>query len=366
MLSYPKSNGMSDFHLPDIARDILEQRCVLLLGPDLLRCGEPPVNQALAAFLTSVHGRHVQHVFEREWLFKFKDEKAKRRIQTEAIPEFFRDAAPDADVLQKLLAIPFHLVLQVTPDTFLSDCAHRHSIKHQFKYFCGGGKPVEPVDLPTVTTPLFYNLCGTKDRFDSMVLDFDDLYEYLKSVFSHPGLPQNLRTALDHCNTFLFLGFQLDKWYTQLLIRWISDVTGAERFANKYNFGENGHDMETFVREHLQIITAEKEHFDLLDDLYGYFEKQQKLRSLADPVSPNAVAVRRLVQNAELEKALLMFDEIADAINEKTASTLLLSQFYELKTGLNNYSLTKEQFWEKSQNLKFRLLEIMDTHAYAL
>jgi len=357
---------MSDFHLPDIARDILEQRCVLLLGPDLLHCGVLPVNQALGAFLLAQHGRHVQHIFEREWLFKFKDEKAKRRIQTEGIPEFFRDAAPDTEVLRKLLAIPFHLVLQVTPDTFLSDCAHRHSVKHQFKYFCGGGKPVEPVELPTPTAPLLYNLCGTKDRFDSMVLDFDDLYEYLKSVFSQPGLPQNLRTALDNCNTFLFLGFQLDKWYTQLLIRWISDVTGADRFANEYDFGENSHDMEKFVREHLQVITAGKEHFELLDDIFQHFEKQGKLRPLADPVSPNTMAVRRLVQNGELEKALLMFDEIADSIGEKTASTLLLSQFHELKTALTDYALTKEDFWGKSQNLKSRLLGIMDKYAYAL
>lgn len=356
---------MSDYHLPDIARDILEQRCVLLLGPDLFRCGNLPVNQALSAFITTAHGRHIQHIFEREWLFKFKDEKAKRRIQTEAIPEFFSAAAPDTQLLQKLLAIPFHLVLQVSPDTFLSDCAHRHSVAHQFKYFCGGGKPVEPVELPTATAPLLYNLCGTKDRFDSMVLDFDDLYGYLKSVFSQPGLPQNLRTALDDCNTFLFLGFQLDKWYTQLLIRWISDVTGAERFANKYNFGKNGQDVEAFVREHLQIFTAEKEHVELLGELHQHFAQQGKLRPLANPVSPNTVAVRRLVQNGDLEKALLIFNEISDSIGEKTTATLLLSQFNELNKAKNNYDLTKELFWEKSQNLKYRLLETMDKYAYA-
>ncbi|MFN0215539.1 MAG: SIR2 family protein [Saprospiraceae bacterium] len=357
---------MSDYHLPDIARDILEQRCVLLLGPDLIRCGGMPVNQALGAHLLSQHGRHVQHAFEREWLFKFMDEKSKRRIQTEAIPEFFRDVVPDSDTLLKLLSIPFHLVLQVSPDTFLSDCAHRHSVMHQFKYFCGGGKPVDAVELPATANPLFYNLCGTKDRFDSMVLDFDDLYDYFNSVFNQPGLPQNLRTALEQCNTFLFLGFQLDKWYSQLLIRWISDVTGAERFSNKYNFGEKGQDLETFVREHLQVFSAEKEHTELLSELYTHFEKLGKLRALANPVSPSTVAVRRLVQNGELEKALLMFHELSDSIGEKNASTMLLSQFNDLKTASSNYALTKEQFWDKSQNLKFRLLETMDKHAYAL
>ena len=145
-----------------------------------------------------------------------------------------------------------------------------------------------------------------------------------------------------------------------------TDVTGAERFANKYNFGENGKDVEAFVHEHLQVITAEKEHAELLAELYTHFEQQGKLRPLANPVSPNTVAVRRLVQNGDLEKALLMFNDIADLIGEKTASTMLLSQFNDLKTASSNYALTKEQFWEKSQNLKFRLLETMDQHAYAL
>lgn len=358
---------MSDFHLPDLARDILDQRCVLLLGPEMLRCGDSlPVHQALSQYLSTEHGRHIQHLYEREWLFKFKDEKSKRRIQTEAVPEFFSQAKPDEDLLRKILAIPFHIVLQISPDTFLSDCAHRHAVKHQFKYFCGGGKPVEPVEMPTTATPLLYNLCGTKDRFDSMVLDYDDLYEHLKSMFSQPGLPQNLRTALDQCNTFLFLGFELDKWYAQLLIRWISDVTGAERFSDAYKFGTNDEDLEVFVREHLQIITTGKEHFELLHELHEHMDQQKKLRTLADPVSLNTVTVQRMVQNGDLESALLLFDSIAGSIGEKTLSTMLVSQFYELKSGQANYALTKEQFWEKSQNLKFRLLESIHNHAYVL
>lgn len=348
-----------------IAGDILQQRCVLLIGPGLLHIGGLPVSEALRQHLVTKHARLLQGVYKREGLYKFRDETAKKRAQTDAIPQFFREAHPDEAALSKLLAIPFHLMLQVTPDTFLSDRALAHSVNHEFRYFCGGGKPVEPVELPTAAAPLFYNLCGTADRFDSMVLDYDDVYEYLKSVFSQPGLPQNLRTALDEANTFLFLGFPLEKWYTQLLIRWVSDVKGAERYADRFDAGENDPDLKGFVRRHLNIVTAPQRCFDLVDELYHAFPENQ-LRPLAEPVTPNTVTMRRYVLNGELEKALLTFDKIAGSIGEKDTAALLISQFNELKRGLNTYALTKEQFWEKCQNLKFRLLETGNKYAYTL
>ncbi|MCK6691671.1 MAG: hypothetical protein L6Q97_06160, partial [Thermoanaerobaculia bacterium] len=77
--------------------------------------------------MVAKHARLLQGLYTREGLYKFKDETAKKRAQTDAIPQFFREARPDEAALSKLLAIPFHLVLQVTPDTFLSDRALAHS-----------------------------------------------------------------------------------------------------------------------------------------------------------------------------------------------------------------------------------------------
>lgn len=355
-----------DVNIAALANDILQQRCVLLIGPELLQIGGNPVSVALRHFLTTKYPHLLHSVYAREGLYKFKDETAKKRAQTDVIPQFFREAEPDETVLIKLIAIPFHLVLQVTPDTFLSNCALSHSISHEFHFFCGGGKPVEPVEFPSVDLPLFYNLCGKADRFDSMVLDYDDVYEYLKSVFAQPGLPQNLRIALDRANTFLFLGFDLEKWYTQLLIRWISDVKGAERFAGRFEQGEKDPDIKRFVRYHLNIVTSQKHCSELIDDLYAWCAKSDHLRQLADPVTPDAVTIRRFLLNGDLERALMIFDKVADNIGEKDTAIMLISQFSELKKGINTYGLTKEQFWEKSQALKFRLLETLNKFVYQI
>ena len=82
------------FDLAGIANDILQQRCVLLIGPELLRVGGLSVSDALQQFLVTRHARLLQGVYAREGLFKFRDETAKKRAQTDAVPQFFREAGP--------------------------------------------------------------------------------------------------------------------------------------------------------------------------------------------------------------------------------------------------------------------------------
>jgi hypothetical protein len=120
------------------------------------------------------------------------------------------------------------------------------------------------------------------------------------------------------------------------------------------------------VHKHLRVISAGKALFELLDELYNYLGRAGHLRHLADPVSTNTVSIRRAVQNGELERALHVFAEFAVTVQEEETATILLSQYHELKTAQQQYDLTNEQFWEKSQNLKFRLLNTLEKYAYAL
>ena len=84
-----------NFDAADIAQAILKGGCVLLLGPDLLLCDGQPVNDALKSHLWTQHRRHIAHFFDREGLFKFQSDTAKKRVQTDAIPQFFNAARAD-------------------------------------------------------------------------------------------------------------------------------------------------------------------------------------------------------------------------------------------------------------------------------
>ena len=346
-----------------VADEIERKTCALLVGPDLFRFDGKPLNRALRDSLIEKYGKYIEHFYEREGLFKFKHDAGKKLISQKALNEFFETVTPDEELLKKIISIPFHLTLSINTDSFLSDACLKYGVKHQFHHFLGNHREVKPVDPPS-EVPLFYNLVGTKDKYDSLVLDYDDLYDYFKSVFGPPGLPQNLQLALNECSSFLFLGFQLDKWYTQLLVRWVSDVKGARRYANPNpNIQE---DAEQFIEKHINILSTDKDIDGVLTDLHDYFKDLGTLRELTQPASANTVGIRRRVQNGEMQSALEEFAKLADTVDEQTASTLMMSEYNDLVEKKNKYGITQEEYDENLRKLKFRLLEILDQHAHAL
>ena len=356
---------MLDFDPILVADEIERKTCALLVGPDLLRLDNRPLNQAMRETLATKYGAYIEHYYEQQGLFKFKHEAGKKLVTQKAVREFYEVAAPDEELLKKIVSIPFHLILSINPDTFLSDTCLKYGIKHQFHHFLGNHREVKPVE-PPAELPLIYNLVGTKDKYDSLVLDYDDLYDYLKSVFGPPGLPQHLHVALNECSSFLFLGFQLDKWYTQLFVRWVSDVKGARRYANPMNGNPKDPETEQFIQKHINIYLTEKDPFGILDDLYNIFRDNNTLRPLSQPASPNTVSIRRRVQNGEMQKALEEFKTVSEAVGEQNAAILFLSEYNDLVEKKSKYALNQEEFDEQLRKLKFRLLQILDNYAATL
>lgn len=356
---------MLDFDPVLVADEIERKTCALLVGPDLFRLDGRPLNQAMRDSLAAKYGAYIEHYYEQQGLFKFKHEAGKKLVTQKAVREFYEAATPDEELLKKIASIPFHLILSINPDTYLSDTFLKYGIRHQFHYFLGNHREVKPVE-PPAELPLIYNLTGTKDKYDSLVLDYDDLYDYFKSVFGPPGLPQHLHLALNECSSFLFLGFQLDKWYTQLFVRWVSDVKGARRYANTWNGSAKDPETEQFIQKHINIYLTEKDSFGVLDDLYRIFQDNGTLRLLSPSASPNTVGIRRRVQNGEMQKALEEFNALSGSVGEQNAATLFLSEYNDLVEKKSKYALNSEEFEEHLRKLKFRLLETLDKYATTL
>ncbi|MBK8429293.1 MAG: hypothetical protein IPL27_26565 [Lewinellaceae bacterium] len=77
---------------------------------------------------------------------------------------------------------------------------------------------------------MIYNLCGSIEDYQSLVLDFDDMFELLKNLLSDFGIPKAVNDVLVTATTYIFIGFQFDKWYTQLLLRYVNK--NRDRFSN--------------------------------------------------------------------------------------------------------------------------------------
>lgn len=322
------TNGVGDIDWDDLMDDIRHQLCILFVGPDVVQVEGQPLNQTVRNYLKGQcrPGEIVQD-YQRDGFFLFKDGAAKTSARR-LFNRFFERHSIDESIFKRILEIPFHLVISINADTLLDDIAYKYGVPHRFDYFKSRSRATEEVEAPTRTTPLFYNLCGYKRQDDSLLLDYEDLYQLLQSALGTPGLPQKLMETLASARTFIFLGFQFDKWHTQLLMRLLqggrSDIS-SKVLSNHFP----GEDTSAFLIKQFNIEFLGNE-LDFFNKLYQHCHDEKILRHLEDPLSEDATEIVRLVQNNQLDKALELLGNLAGQTNNdelKQSATLLMNRF---------------------------------------
>ena len=124
---------------------------------------------------------------------------------------------------RKILEIPFPLVISLNPDTFLFDIATTNfEHRFNFRHFRFNGEQSDDTHLLAPDVPLIYNLLGSLEEDESIVLDYDDLFRFIQTTIGLRGLPDKVRIKLREANSFLFLGFDFEKWYAQLLLQMLT------------------------------------------------------------------------------------------------------------------------------------------------
>lgn len=306
----------------DIATNLPKGRTILVLGPDAIPFYPVSENAAPAQNSTDVSfsmlsrraiseklNGQISHYYHRDNLFLFKNARAKRDAM-DAMEECAnrRDWLPDAELLRKIVAIPFPLILNLNPDKTVFEAFLKYFRQPQFDYFSVNHKPrqaaidktPDPYDFP-----LLYNLCGsTTDALDSVVLDHFDLFNLLKKLLNDEGVPPELTQTLRKADRFILLGFDLERWYFQLFLHYVNRLDGA--FDNfNYNFpilSQVGEDSREFVMKQFNIehFATNRADFDLL---FQACEQQGILRKINDPASPAELQIRVLVAQNKMEEA---------------------------------------------------------------
>jgi hypothetical protein len=186
-----------------LLKSIRQRKCILLLGPGVAidpanPQGDPlPIQlaQRLAGelrdagkgdqLLAAGDLAHVAQTYEREM--------RKRRAGLElAIEDFYAPYHDQTTQLHRdLAALPFTLCISTTPERFLLNAFNQMPDKkpnYDFYHFQPDPKrPQRPRSAAPPTTnpdkhPLIYDLYGTIDETDSLVLTKNDLLDFLVSV----------------------------------------------------------------------------------------------------------------------------------------------------------------------------------------
>ncbi len=341
-----------------IFADLRQNKCVVLVGPEIVKIAGRSLRDLLRDQLIESNADDIAHYYERDGFFLFRDKIAKEDVQRE-VAMFYQDhhLAKDIaeDIILQLVRLRTHVILSINPDTFLSDVAYKYSIKHRFAYFQHGGTAVKDVEMPSGDMPLFYNLCGALERDDSLVLDYDDLFRLLSSLLGSPGLPPNLALALQQAKHFLFIGFDFDKWYSQLLLRLLSGEKAIRKFA--IDPSEKNDNTTTFLVKQFGIEFIENEQA-FLQELFHRAESEGLLRNIVEVRTPDAARITHFLQDGDVLGAL---NHLKNHEKAQQTAVLLLSQYHDLKDREARKTLDNRDYMVQYNRIVDAILETLKT-----
>lgn len=304
-----------------LAQSIADGEAVLILGPDAIPLYPAGATEAMPSAEEMTFSRlsrrliretpeiGINFFYERDNLFLFRDEMSKK-LARKTVRELARDThwLPDEELLRQIVAMPFHLVLSLSPDRTMYDAFVRHYQEPQFDFCSPYHKdPGKPLREPDRHNPLVYNLCGNVlEKLDSPVLDYFDLFQlFIKLLGNSDEIPTWLNRKLREADTYILLGVQLDRWYFQLFLHYLNGLDNNAFTNVNQNFpflSQVGEDMREFVLSQFNIRQVATARADF-DTLYQTCAQKGILRELHDPLSPAQTQIRTLVTQLKYEEA---------------------------------------------------------------
>lgn len=223
---------LSERQWKTLARDLQQQRCILLLGTRLATAKDADGHEQRLPELLS---RHLATLLDAEQIDydrgsaadlsyiaqRFLAMPKTRRIDLEdEVTEFYRRTARAVpEVYQQLGRLPFFMTVNLSPEDFMTRAlrAAGKAGAQQLHYNFRKERHV-PIETPAISKPLVYNLLGALDDPESLVLSQEDRVEFIKNVVkSNPGIPNAVMSHFDNRKTYIFMGFNLENWDYRLL-----------------------------------------------------------------------------------------------------------------------------------------------------
>jgi len=356
-----------------IADDIEDGAAVLLIGPDILFLRNTAPSAASDAPSEMLYrdlclqrirqNAEVAHSFyDREQFFLFKDSNSKKKAKRIACA-LARDAQwrPDSELLERIVALQFPVIVSANPDTYLRETFERYGIRHQYDYYSVQENKMERTfEDPTMAHPILYNLCGSTEDANSLVLDYHDLFKFIKNLLSETKFPQKLKYALKNATTFVFLGFQFDRWHAQMMLHFLNMLDGEfDNSSNNYSIVSQLEEPETqrFMAEQFNVryIGADRADFETL---YNTCRQRNLLRKLPNPYSERATAVRMKIAADDLHGALALLAQPEASLTDANVVTLLQGRLSQWQQVRDQNTLSPDDLNRQRSQIRYAILEL--------
>lgn len=211
--------NLTTFEWDAIVQGIQDGQCVLCIGPGLysLEPEQENFTERLEAYLRENQDALRIRVQENGWFHLRPGGSDGPAYQ--AVRAFYQQA-PEASIeaLRKLARLRWHLLLSLNPDYHLRAAFEQQNLPHRFDAYVRN-QPDRNTEKPTAEVPLVYNILGELGNRNSLVLTFDDFYDYLESVFKGNSMSAMLKNNILDAQYFLFIGMPFGQWFVHLFLR---------------------------------------------------------------------------------------------------------------------------------------------------
>lgn len=257
-----------------IIKTIERRRCILFIGPCLnVDHDGKSLQSKFFSKLAADFKDDILSYNDSDGFFLFKDASARINIMYKII-DFYTENA-NQELLSKIAEIPLHTYISITPDTALKETFEKKGFPFHFEYF---EKTVrKDIDeSPDEKKPLIYNLYGSISNEESLVLSHDDLFEYVKAMLANNTIPIEVRSNLESAYNLIFIGFEFDKWYIQLIL----SLLNIDKFKfSKYAAAlHTSNDVQTLYTKHFKINFVNSRIDEFIGELHQRFAAKNALR----------------------------------------------------------------------------------------
>lgn len=227
-------------------------KSVLFLGPNLLTDAGKPLHKFFYEALVQEYTPDKLAYNPQEGFFAFSETRERVRVCQRVADYYRQDASPaHATLYENLARLPFPLFVNFMPTRALHKAFERLRFPFEFAHFDAHTIPTLPA--PTRDKPLIYNIFGDCEQDETLVIGYDDLFAYLRGILVQETLPTTLRETINRANNLIFLGFEFDKWYAQILLNALGLQNEKARFLR--------HALATDVQKNKIAHTLCTKHF---------------------------------------------------------------------------------------------------------
>jgi len=346
----------------DLFYDLKNERAVLVLGPEFHSRDGVSIKMQLYNELIQRPDHGILHFYSENGIFLFKSPGYKSKAQKFA-SQFYKALNPNDEIVRKIMELPFSLIINTNPDRAIEKVYKEKGIECQFDYFTSKPQKKEKeLAPPDIYYRLIYNLFGSVEFHESIVLDFEDLFEHLRTLLNNVNVPPVLRDALLLIDTYIFIGFHVEKWDTQLLFRYLNmkehsfDDKKKNYTTKMLNIDNNS---ESFFRQQFNL-----KYFgvpiEFLNDMHKkYFETIVQEENKIDNELPFRKRIESFIAEDEIEKALNILTVYIKDTDECVQDLILVKSNFSRYMHLKIKNLENREFLEILRNkIKQSILDI--------